>query len=73
MLGKFKKSLKEKCPHCGNTLQIRVRYEQSLRKGVEVDTPTEYIICSNPGCYYEREMEQKKKRDKRNIIDDDKH
>ena len=62
MLGKFKKPLKEKCPVCGNPLQIRVFYEESLRKGEEISIPVEYIRCSNPSCYYEREIEKQKKR-----------
>jgi len=61
MFGKFKKSLKEKCPLCKSPLQVRVRYIQTLNKGVEIDIPVEYIACSNRGCGYEEEIEQKRR------------
>lgn len=62
MFGKFKKSLNRRCPSCNSILEIRVRYEKTLRKGIEVEIPIEYIACSNRGCYYEEEIEQKKRR-----------
>lgn len=62
MYGKFKKTLKEKCPICGANLQIRVRYEKGLKKGVEIEIPIEYIACSNRSCYYREELEQKRRR-----------
>jgi len=71
MFGKFKKALKERCPLCNNTLQIRVRYTQTLNKGIEIDVPVEYIACSNRGCFYERDMEQKTKKNKGEIPLDD--
>lgn len=62
MYGKFKKTLKRRCPLCGSNLQIRVRYEEGLNKGVEIDIPVEYIACSNRACYYEEEVEQKRRK-----------
>jgi hypothetical protein len=61
MYGKFKKALDRKCPECGSNLEIRVHYEKSLRKGIEIEIPIEYVACSNRACYYEEEMEQKRK------------
>ena len=61
MLGKLKRSLKERCPQCGKILQIRVFDISSMHSGYPIIIPTEYICCSNPNCDYERKMEQKKK------------
>lgn len=61
MYGKFKKTLDRKCPYCGRNLEIRVHYEQSLINGIEAEIPIEYIACSDRGCFYEEEMEQKRK------------
>jgi len=60
--GKFKRTLKRKCPFCGNVLEIRVHYEKNLNKGIEIEIPIEYIACSNRACYYEEEMEQKRRK-----------
>jgi hypothetical protein len=60
--GKFKRRLGIRCPICGDVLEIRVRYEKSLNKGIEIEIPIEYIACSNRGCYYEKEIEQRRRR-----------
>jgi len=62
MLGRLKHSLKERCPECGKILQIRVNEIKSIRKGIEIIIPEEYICCSDKNCYYEREIEQKRRR-----------
>jgi hypothetical protein len=62
MYGKFKRSLNRKCPWCGSILEVRVHFEKSLNKGIEIEIPYDYIACSNRGCYYEEEMEQKRKK-----------
>lgn len=64
MIGKLKKSMKERCPLCGKTLQLRVYEKKILQKGNEVLIDEEYITCSNPDCDYEREVLKKKKRKK---------
>jgi len=61
MIGKLKKSISEKCPVCGKTLQIRVIKIKTLQKGVEAFVEEEYICCSNKNCDYERETVKKKK------------
>jgi hypothetical protein len=61
MFGKFKKALARKCPECGSNLEVRVYYEKSLRKGVEIEIPVEYVACSNRGCYYREEIKKNKK------------
>jgi hypothetical protein len=60
MIGRLKRSLKERCPECRSILQIRVRDFDELRNGIQVTTCEEYISCSNKNCGYEREMEQKR-------------
>lgn len=62
MIGKLKHSLKEKCPYCGKILQVRVREFQSLKDGIVITVPIDYICCSNKSCDYERDVEQKRKR-----------
>ncbi len=60
MIGRLKRSLKERCPECRSILQIRVRDIKEIRDGVQVTVYEEYITCSNKNCGYEREMEQKR-------------
>ena len=64
MIGKLKHSLKERCPECGKVLQLRMFEIKSMRDGVEIVTPNEYIACSNKSCEYERDVEQKRRRRK---------
>jgi hypothetical protein len=68
MIGKLKRSLKERCPLCGKILQIRVLELSSIRNGVPITTEEEYISCSNPNCDYERAMEQKRRRQPEEIL-----
>jgi hypothetical protein len=60
MIGRLKRSIKERCPECKSILQIRVREIKEIRNGVYVFVSEEYISCSNKNCEYEREMEQKR-------------
>lgn len=60
MIGRLKRSIKERCPECKSILQIRVREIKEIRNGVYVFVSEEYISCSNRNCDYEREMEQKR-------------
>jgi len=63
MIGKLKRSLKERCPDCGKPLQVRMQDVVSMVKGVETTIPLEYICCSNyKVCVYERTLEQKRRR-----------
>jgi len=62
MIGKLKRSLKERCPDCGKVLQLRVMDIRAIINGDEVLVPKEYISCSNPNCDYERDVEQKRRR-----------
>lgn len=62
MLGKLKRTLKEKCPECGKVLQLRILEIKGMRDGIETITPEEYIRCSNSNCDYEKEIEQKRRR-----------
>lgn len=62
MIGKLKKSMKERCPLCGKTLQVRVYEKKILQKGNEAYIDEEYIACSNIDCDYEREVTKKKSR-----------
>jgi len=62
MVGRLKHSLKEKCPECGKTLQLRVIENKGMQKGVEVVDLEEYVCCSNKNCEYEREVKQKRRR-----------
>jgi len=64
MLGKLKRSLKDRCPLCGKTLQLRVREIESINRGMEALIPEEYVCCSNKNCFYEQEIEQKRVRRK---------
>jgi hypothetical protein len=64
MIGKLKHSLKERCPECGKVLQLRMFEITSMRDGVEIVTPKEYIACSNKSCDYEQDVEQKRRRRK---------
>jgi hypothetical protein len=60
MIGRLKRSIKERCPECKSILQIRVRDIREIRNGGYVFISEEYIACSNKNCEYEREMEQKR-------------
>ncbi len=62
MIGKLKRSLKERCPQCGKILQIRVIEVEAIENGITVGLPEEYISCSNKNCDYEREIEMKRRR-----------
>jgi hypothetical protein len=62
MIGKLKRSLKERCPQCGKILQLRVIEVKSMENGVPITIPEEYIACSNKNCDYERDVEQKRRR-----------
>jgi len=62
MLGKVKRTLKERCPECRKVLQTRVYEEETIIDGISVTIPVEYIRCSNPSCFYEKKIEQKRKR-----------
>jgi len=62
MLGKLKRSLKDRCPLCGKNLQLRVREIETINRGMETLIPEEYICCSNRNCIYEQELEQKRVR-----------
>jgi len=62
MIGRLKRSTKERCPVCDKILQIRVRDVRMMRKGIEVIVPEDYIACSNKNCFYERYIEQKRRR-----------
>ena len=61
MLGKLKRSLKERCPECGRVLQIRVMENQGFLEGEPIVTLQEYICCSNRSCDYERSVPRQKK------------
>lgn len=60
MLGRLKHSLRERCPECKSILQLRVIENKTMKKGVQVIVPIEYICCSNKNCEYERKIEQKR-------------
>lgn len=62
MLGKFKRSLKDRCPDCGKILEIRVRDIKTIRDGIPVSESEEYISCSNRNCDYEKNIEQRRRR-----------
>jgi hypothetical protein len=61
-LGRLKRSMKEKCPNCGHTLQLRVREEMQLVRGEEQVNEVEYIVCPIDNCEYEAEIKEPKKR-----------
>lgn len=60
MIGKLKRTLREKCPECKSLLQIRAREIREIRNGGYVYVTEEYVSCSNKNCFYEREVEQKR-------------
>lgn len=62
IIGRLKHSTSKKCPECGKVLQVRVRSVYGFFNGLPVDTPEEYIGCSNPNCWYELEVEQKRRK-----------
>ena len=53
-LGKFKRNIDEKCPHCHHILEMRVREKSFDGGGFTRVEEEEYITCSN--CDYEREI-----------------
>ena len=53
-LGKFKRNIDEKCPHCNHILEMRVREKTFDGGGFTRVEEEEYITCSN--CDYEREI-----------------
>lgn len=59
MIGKLKRSLKERCPECGSILQVRAREVLKIEKGVEFYVYEDYIACSNRNCGYEKEIDKK--------------
>lgn len=44
-IGKLKQTLKERCPQCGELLQVRIVKEKGLIKGEEVIFDKEFILC----------------------------
>lgn len=62
MLGKVKRTLKDKCPECRKPLQVRAYEEKTIIDGIPASIPIEYIKCSNPSCSYKKSIEQKKKK-----------
>ena len=64
ILGRLKRSLKERCPDCGHILQVRVQDIETIQNGIEISIPKEYICCSNKNCGFERYVEQKRRRRK---------
>jgi ssDNA-binding Zn-finger/Zn-ribbon topoisomerase 1 len=68
-IGKLKSYTKKRCPECGKILQIRVRAVSGFFNGLPLDFEEEYIACSNPNCWYEEEIEQKRRRiDEKDIM-----
>jgi len=63
-IGKFKRSINEKCPECKSILEIRITELKEIRNGIQVLVSEEYISCSNRNCDYTREIEQKRIRRK---------
>ena len=62
MIGKLKHSLKERCPECGSVLQLREISETAIVNGFIAEVAREVICCSNKSCYYQREVEEKRRR-----------
>lgn len=62
-LGKFKKALTERCPHCNHVLEVRVRETSFDGGGFTRVEEKEYISCSN--CDYETEIRNAHVRKKR--------
>lgn len=62
MIGKLKRTLKERCPECGSLLQLREVSRKELYHGAFVFVSEEIVICSNKNCLYEKEIEQKRRR-----------
>lgn len=68
-IGKLKSSTKRRCPECGKILQVRIRTASGFFNGFPLDFEEEYIACSNPNCWYEEEIEQKRRRiDEKDIM-----
>lgn len=65
-LGKLKHSTNKRCPECGNILQIRSREIPSFIDGIPINLCEEYLFC--PKCFYEIEIEQKKRRIRKDDI-----
>lgn len=62
MIGKLKRTLREKCPECGSLLQLREVSRKELYRGIQVTISEEIVVCSNKNCFYEKEIEQKRRR-----------
>lgn len=60
--GKLKKTLKERCPICNKVLQIRTMSYSGIIKGVPFEAEEEYIACSDPNCFYEKELDKKNRK-----------
>jgi len=58
MIGRLKRSLKERCPECNGILQLREYPVNTLIDGEEVIKYREHIVCSK--CEYVEEIEQKR-------------
>ena len=68
-IGKLKTTTKRRCPDCGKILQVRIRTASGFFNGFPLDFEEEYIACSNPNCWYEEEIEQKRRRiDEKDIM-----
>ncbi len=65
MIGKLKRSLKERCPDCGKNLQVRVKSMETIEEGIPIEIPVEYISCSNINCGFIRYIEQRRRRRQR--------
>lgn len=70
-IGRLKRTIGKKCPECGSQLQIRERDIPSIVSGMSVFIQEEYICCSNKSCYYEIEIEQKRRKVKQIKIEEE--
>ena len=59
-LGKFKRTLTERCGECETLLEIRVRSVGVVHEGMDILVEEEYVYCSN--CYYERNVKPSKEK-----------
>jgi hypothetical protein len=69
MLGKLKRTLRERCPECGNLLQLRENQKKEIRRGITIFLSKEYIACSYKNCSYTRDVEQKRERRQEEIFE----